>query len=138
DGRLSLAFDRPVEDAAGVGSNGSAAPTFRLGDYLFRTRLTAIELQLFDPATNSWSTVAAPTATKKLYGAWQTSGDATEGNRRLLLWVRTAYEWSRVLDQPNIAQLEQAQGFDRCEPMMPTKLTDFDAAADVRLPALRS
>ena len=140
DGRISLAFDQAVNDVASVGANAQAAPDRPLGDYLLRSTLEEIAVDVHDPgATPEWKQYAttiggAAGGPRRLYGMWQVQpGDARQGNRRLQLWVRTPYEWMRPLTDPSIAQLERAEGFSPCEPMLETRVVTFDDEASRNL-----
>lgn len=129
DGRLGLVFDRPVEDRARVGANAQPAPARPLGDYSIAASLAEIELQEFDGSWKPFATTSGggPGQPRRLYGMWQSEpGDSGQGNRRLQLWVRSPYEWKRPLSEPSITQLEEAERFSPCEPMLETRLVEFD------------
>ena len=142
DGRLSLAFDRPLNDDVRIGANAQAAPDRTMGEYSIRAGLTKLELQALDESTEppTPSPYATPTGgaaggPRKLYGMWQTTpGDSGQGNRRLELWVRTPYEWTRALSEPAISQLEKAEDFSPCEPLVETQLIEFDDHPNQVLP----
>jgi hypothetical protein len=142
DGRLSLAFDRPVNDDVGIGANAQAAPDRTMGGYSIRAGLTKLDLQVAEESTDppTWFPYATPNGggsglPRKLYGKWQTTpGDGGQGNRRLELWVRTPYEWTRAMSEPAISQLEQAEEFSPCEPLVETQLIEFDDHRNEVLP----
>ena len=106
-----------------------------MGDLELAARLTALTLEVEDGG--GWKTYAAIGGhPRPLYGMWQSRpGDRNEGNRRLLLWVRTPYEWLRPLGETSIAQLELADGFDPCVLAPPADVVDFEDAPSERLPA---
>jgi hypothetical protein len=126
DARPSIAFDRPVNDLAHVGENALAAPDRAVGEYVLRANLTGVEL--WSEENNVWVPYATPNGTpRKLYGAWQVqAGDSAQGNRRLVLWSRTPYEWARPLTETSIGQLEEADRFDPCDPLGDPVVVDFD------------
>jgi hypothetical protein len=138
DGRISLGFERPVEDAVKAAPNAEAPVDLTVGDRRLRSRLTGLQLEVFDPAQKVFVPYANPTGQpRRLYGMWQPqAGDPESGNRRLMLNVRTPYEWTRAQTEPAVTQLEQAEGFDPCQPTVPTQVIDFHEQPDRELKPL--
>ncbi|MCV2489977.1 hypothetical protein OF117_11460 [Geodermatophilus sp. YIM 151500] len=138
DGRISLAFERPVEDAVEAAPNAESPVDLTVGDHILRSRLTGLQLDVEDPATGAFVPFAGPSGKPRpLYGMWQRqAGDPASGNRRLLLHVRTPYEWTRAQTEPAVTQLEQAEGFDPCQPSLPTEVIDFHDEPERQLPPL--
>lgn len=141
DGKPSLVFERPVNDmvnnGAGIGANAGTAPDRQVGEYNLRANLVELEIEAADQHNlGNFLPYAGPNGQpRKLYGMWQTQpGNSGDGNCRLMLWVRTPYEWTRAMTTPSIAQLEEAEGFSPCEPMMPTQVVDFDGALNTYIP----
>jgi hypothetical protein len=135
DGRISLGFERPVEDFVKAAPNADPPTDLTVGDYSLRSRLTGLRLDVFDTTKNAFVPYASPDGKpRKLYGMWQPqAGDPTAGNRRLQLYVRTPYEWTRAQTEPAITQLERADEFDPCVPSVPAEVIDFHDQADREL-----
>ena len=130
DGRPSIAFDRAVNDLAQVGDNAMDASDRQVGEYFMRSNLTSIELLV--ESHGVWVPFATPSGSAsgppyELYGAWQVQpGDSAQGNRRLTLWARTPYEWTRVLETSSTRQLEESERFDPCDPLGEPIVIDFN------------
>nr|WP_263327076.1 hypothetical protein [Neobacillus sp. Marseille-Q6967] len=134
DGRISIIFDRPVQDTLGVGSNAAASIDEILGEYRLRSELKDLKLEVWDASSGQWVLFASPNASRKLYGMWQSQpGDNSQGNRRLMLWVRSPFEWLHPLSDVAISQLDEAESFSPCEPQMETRLLDFESESDLML-----
>ncbi len=127
DGRPALVFERAVDDPNTVGPNQTPADEIVVGEYRLKSALAGVELLVEDPAGN-WMPYSAPNnTTRPLFGAWQAQAGANEaGNRRLLLWSRTPYEWAKALTETAIEQLEEAEDFSPCDPPSKPFLVDFD------------
>jgi hypothetical protein len=138
DGRISLAFERPVEDTVKAAPNAESPVDLTVGDHILRSRLTGLRLDVQDPVTGTFVPFAGPSVQPRtLHGMWQRQpGDPGAGNRRLLLHVRTPYEWTRAQTEPAVTQLEQAEGFDPCQPSLPAQVLDFQGEPERQLAPL--
>jgi hypothetical protein len=130
DGRISLLFERGVNDRAGEGggrldATATVADDLVVGDYRLQANLEALLLEInqhgvWQPYTDA-SGQSVP-----IQGLWQKEGDSTKNNRRLLLDVRTPFAWSRNLTPGSLAQVIEADGTTACDPVVDTRTVTFD------------
>ncbi|GIF01459.1 hypothetical protein [Paractinoplanes rishiriensis] len=128
DGRISLAFATPVEDAVRAAANREGPVDQRVGEFTLRSRLTGLRLDVLDESTGTYIPYASPDGTARpLSAMWQRqAGDPSFGNRHLMLGVRTPYERTRAVTEPAVTQLEEAEEFDPCRPAAPVRVLTFE------------
>src|SRR5262249_14589921 len=90
DGRISLLFERGVNDhglegVMPIDATAGAVDPLTVGDYKLQANLEGLRLETL--VDGIWQPYVPNGQPQRLYGMWQTEGDSTKRNRRLLLHV---------------------------------------------------
>ena len=127
DVRFALAFERDVRDLAGIDPAALPAAPRVVGEYRLSSRLDAVELSC--EQGGQWVPYASVSGhPRPLNGMWQQQGgDATQGNRRLMLQVRTPFFIERLVAGSALEPLLDAEAFDPCSPYEEARRIDFES-----------
>lgn len=133
DARFALAFEREVRDVSAIDPAALPVTPRVVGDYHLVSQVDAVELLCEEGG--DWVHYATVSGhPRPLIGLWQQQGgDATQGNRRLMLQVRTPFFSERMIAESGLAPLLDAERFDPCSPYAEARRISFESHANVTL-----